>query len=51
VIRDVFLKADHTGPILILNDTDAEEAADRLKELPFVEHDLVTFEFVELADL
>ena len=51
VIRDVFLKADHTGPIIIVNDANAEQAADHLKDLPFVEHDLVTFEYVELADL
>lgn len=51
VIRDVFLKADHTGPILIVNDANAEQAAERLKDLPFVEHDLVTFEYVELTDL
>lgn len=51
VIREVYLKADHTGPILIVNDADAEQAAERLKDLPFVEHDLVTFEYVELIDL
>jgi hypothetical protein len=51
VIRDVFLKADHTGPILIVNDANAEEAATWLKDLPFVEHDLVTFDYVELSEL
>ena len=51
LIRDVFLKADRTGPILILNDTNADEAAEKLKTLPFVEHDLVTFDYVELTDL
>jgi hypothetical protein len=51
VIRDVFLKADRTGPILIVNDADAEEAENRLKDLPFVEHDLVTFEYVEIDEL
>ena len=51
VIRDVFLKADRTGPVLILNNANAEQAAERLKDLPFVEHDLVTFEYVELTDL
>lgn len=51
VIRDVFLKADRTGPVLIVNDANAEEAADRLKDLPFVEHDLVTFEYVEIDEL
>ncbi|HEX6392708.1 MAG TPA: hypothetical protein VFZ97_04665 [Acidimicrobiales bacterium] len=47
----MFLKADHTGPIIIVNDANAEQAADHLKDLPFVEHDLVTFEYVELTDL
>ena len=50
-IRDVFLKADRTGPILIVNDANAEEAKERLKDLPFLEHDLVTFEYVELNEL
>ena len=51
VIRDVFLKADRSGPILIVNDANAEEAADRLQDLPFLEHDLVTFEYVEIDEL
>jgi hypothetical protein len=51
VIRDVFLKADRTGPILIVNDANAEQAADQLRDLPFVEHDLVKFEYVELTEL
>lgn len=51
VIRDTFLKADRTGPIIIVNDADAEEAAAHLSTLPFVEHDLVRFDYVELNDL
>jgi hypothetical protein len=51
LIRDFFLKADRTGPILILNDVDGEKAAERLKTLPFIEEDLVTFEYVELETL
>lgn len=51
LIRDVFLKADRTGPVLILNNTDADGAAERLQSLPFVEHDLVQFEYIELGDL
>jgi hypothetical protein len=51
VIRDVFLKADRSGPILIVNDANAEEAADRLQDLPFLEHDLVTFEYIEIDEL
>lgn len=50
LIRDVFLKADRTGPIMILNDTNAQDAAECLAGLPFVQHDLVTFDFIELDD-
>ncbi len=50
LIRDVFLKADRTGPILLLNDTTAAEAPGRLATLPFIEHDLVTFDYIELDD-
>ncbi len=50
LIRDVFLKADRTGPILVLNDTNANDARDRLASLPFVEHELVTFDYIELDD-
>jgi hypothetical protein len=50
LIRDVFLMADRSGPILILNDTDTDDARKRLASLPFVEHDLVTFDYIELDD-
>lgn len=50
LIRDVFLKADRTGPVLLLNDTTAEQAREQLASLPFVEHDLVRFEYLELND-
>ena len=50
LIRDVFLKADRSGPILLLNDTDAHNAEKRLAGLPFIEHELVTFEYIELDD-
>jgi hypothetical protein len=50
LIRDLFLKADRTGPILLLDNATADEAAERLKSLPFVEHDLVTFDYIELDD-
>jgi hypothetical protein len=50
LIRDVFLKADRTGPILLLNDTTATEAPGRLAALPFIEHELVTFDYIELDD-
>jgi hypothetical protein len=44
------LKADRSGPILLLNDTDADDARKRLATLPFIEHDLVTFDYIELDD-
>ena len=50
LIRDVFLKADRTGPILLLNNATAEQARERLASLPFIEHDLVTFDYIELDD-
>lgn len=50
LVRDVFLKADRSGPVMLLNDTTAEQAREQLADLPFVEHDLVTFEYVELND-
>ena len=49
LIRDVFMKADQTGPILLLNDNGAAEAAERLSSLPFITEHLATFEFVELV--
>lgn len=51
VTRDVFLKADRSGPILVLNDTTAAKAREQLATLPFVEHALVAFEYIELNDL
>lgn len=51
LIRELMLKADRSGPILLLNDVDAAEAERRLATLPFVEKELLTFEFVELIRL
>lgn len=50
LVRDVFLKSDRSGPILLLNDTTAEGAREQLATLPFIEHDLVTFDYIELDD-
>ncbi|MGH3196312.1 MAG: hypothetical protein ACRDOH_10010 [Streptosporangiaceae bacterium] len=47
LVRDVFLKADRSGPILLLDDTNADDARDRLATLPFIEHELVTFDYIE----
>ena len=49
-IRDVFLKADRSGPILLLNNVSAAEAPDRLASLPFIEYELVMFDYIELED-
>lgn len=50
LVRDLFLKADRSGPILVLNNTTAEDAKTQLASLPFIEHDLVTFDYIELND-
>jgi hypothetical protein len=50
LVRDVFLKSDRSGPILLLNDTTADSAREQLTTLPFTEHDLVTFDYIELDD-
>jgi hypothetical protein len=50
LIQDLFLKADRTGPVLLLNDTNAHDARIRLATLPFVEDDLVTLGYIELDD-
>ena len=50
LIQDLFLKADRTGPVLLLNDINAHDARIRLASLPFVEHELVTFDYIELND-
>lgn len=51
VVQAVFLKADRTGPVLLLNDTTADRAREQLSTLPFVEHALVAFQFIELDDI
>jgi len=47
-VRDVFLKADHSGPVLILPDTTADEARERMASLPFIVHDIASFDYIEL---
>jgi hypothetical protein len=47
-IGDVYLKADRTGPVLLLRNTDRASAKERLAVLPFVQEHLVEFELVEL---
>jgi len=48
VVRDDFLKTDHTDPILILADTTAGEARERMASLPFIVHDIASFDYIEL---
>jgi len=50
-LKDVYVKADHSGPILVLNDTDTAGAQKRLADLPFVAHGVATFEYIEILDL
>jgi hypothetical protein len=47
-IADVYLKADRTGPVLVLKDTDRPHAKARLAVLPFVQEHLVAFDLIEL---
>jgi muconolactone delta-isomerase len=49
-ILESFRRRDRTGAILLVNADDADDAAQRLAALPFVERDLITFELVELVD-
>ena len=50
IVGDVYLKADFTGPILILPDTTADEAHEQMASLPFIVHDIATFDYIELID-
>lgn len=43
-LKDVYLKADRSGPILVLNDTDTAGAQKRMADLPFVVHGVATFD-------
>lgn len=51
LIKEIFLKADRSGPVMLLDDTTADQAPAQLATLPFVQHDLVEFEYTELNDL
>jgi len=50
LIRDLFFKADRSGPVLLLNDTTAERARQQLATLPLTEHKLITYDYIELDD-
>ena len=49
-LKDVYLKADRSGPILLLNDTDKAGAEKRMADLPFVVHGVATFEYIEVIE-
>ncbi|HEX5224658.1 MAG TPA: hypothetical protein VFW29_05960 [Solirubrobacteraceae bacterium] len=51
LIEAVFLKTDRSGPVLLLSGVDATAAPDRLATLPFIEEELVTFDYIELETL
>jgi hypothetical protein len=50
LVRDVFVKTDQTGIVMILSDVTADEAREKMASLPFIVHDAATFEYIEIAD-
>ena len=50
-LKGLYVKADHSGPILVLSDTDTAGAQKRMADLPFVAHGVATFEYIEILDL
>jgi hypothetical protein len=51
LIRDMFIKADGTEPIRVLNDVTAAEADQRLAKPRLLAHHLPTFDYVERVGL
>ncbi len=49
-VLDFFLRRDRSGAILLVEDADAAAAEQRLRTLPFVAHEIMELELVELAD-
>jgi muconolactone delta-isomerase len=49
VIEQLFLKADHSGAVIILEAESADEAERQLSTLPLVERGLTSFEVIELV--
>jgi hypothetical protein len=47
----MFIKADRTEPIRVLNDVTAAEADQRLAEPPLLARHLLTFDYVERVGL
>jgi hypothetical protein len=50
LVRDIFVKNDQTGIVLILPDVTADEAREKMASLPFIVHGAATFEFIEIDD-
>ena len=50
LVRDIFVKTDQTGIVMILSDVTADEAREKMANLPFIVHGAATFEFIEIAD-
>jgi uncharacterized protein YciI len=51
VILNAFRFADHTGVVSFLEADSIEAAREQLGRLPFVEHELMQFEFDEVVDV
>lgn len=50
LVRDIFVKTDQTGIVMILSDVTADEAREKMASLPFIAHGAATFEYIEIAD-
>jgi hypothetical protein len=50
VVRDIFVKTDQTGIVMIHSDVTADEAREKMASLPFIVHGAATFEYIEIAD-
>ena len=47
-VRDVFPKGGPHRPRPILPDTTADEAREQMASLPFIVHDIASFDYIEL---
>jgi len=50
LVRDIFVKTDQTGIVMILSDVTADEAREKMASLPFIVHGAAMFEYIEIAD-
>jgi len=48
LVQELFLKADQTGPVLILAGVTADQAWERMAGLPFIVQDIATFDYIEM---